>query len=50
MASAISSIIPGLRERISLTAPVRNGLPPTAYITVPRTGETHSIHPACGRS
>ena len=28
-------------ERISLTAPVRNGRPPHAYITVPSTGDTH---------
>ena len=41
MASPISSIIPGARERISLTAPVRNGRPPQTYITVPSTGETH---------
>ncbi len=40
MASPISSIIPGARERISLTAPVRNGRPPHTYITVPSTGAT----------
>ena len=38
IASPMSSIIPGLRERISLTAPVRNGRPPTTYITVPSRG------------
>ena len=41
MASPISSIIPGARERISLTAPVRKGLPPQKYMTVPSTGDTH---------
>ncbi len=41
IASPISSIIPGVRERISLIAPVRNGRPPQKYITVPSTGETH---------
>ncbi len=44
----MSSIIPGARERISLTAPVRNGEPPQAYITVPSTGETQAIHAASG--
>ena len=42
MANPISNIIPGARERISLTAPVRNGRPPHRYITVPSTGGTHS--------
>ena len=37
IASPISSIMPGLRARSSLTAPVRNGAPPHTYITVPRT-------------
>ena len=41
MARPISSIIPGLRERISLIAPVKNGRPPQKYITVPSTGDTH---------
>ncbi len=41
MASPISSIIPGARERISLIPPVRNGRPPQKYITVPSTGDTH---------
>ena len=41
IASPISSIIPGVRERISLTAPVRNGRPPQRYMTVPSTGDTH---------
>ena len=42
MARPISSIMPGLRERSSLTAPVRNGHPPHAYMTVPRTGAMNS--------
>ncbi|MFS9599562.1 hypothetical protein, partial [Klebsiella variicola] len=37
-----------LRARISLTAPVRNGAPPHAYITVPKTGETQPTHAASG--
>ncbi len=41
MARPISNIIPGVRERISLIAPVRNGRPPQRYITVPSTGDTH---------
>ena len=41
MARPISNIIPGVRERISLIAPVRNGRPPQKYMTVPSTGETH---------
>ena len=40
MPRAISSIMPGLRALISLTAPVRNGEPPQTYITVPSTGAT----------
>ena len=40
IAKPISSIIPGARERISLTAPVRNGRPPHRYITVPINGDT----------
>ena len=43
----MSSIIPGARPLISDTAPVRNGRPPTTYMIVPRTGETHVIN---GRS
>ena len=39
IARAISSIMPGFRALISETAPVRNGLPPQKYITVPSTGE-----------
>ena len=42
IASAMSIIIPGRRVRSSAAAPVRNGHPPHTYITVPRTGETHS--------
>ena len=42
IARPISSIIPGVRERISLIAPVRNGRPPQTYITVPSTGDTHA--------
>ena len=38
IATAISSIMPGLRSRISYTAPVKNGRPPTMKITVPSTG------------
>ncbi len=48
IARAIRSIIPGLRARSSLTAPVRNGVPPHTYITVPRTGEIHATHAASG--
>ena len=48
IARAISSIIPGLRARSSLTAPVRNGAPPHTYMTVPRTGEIHPTHAASG--
>ncbi len=40
IARPMSSIIPGLRARISDTAPVRKGRPPQTYITVPSTGET----------
>ena len=47
MARPINSIIPGVRERISLIAPVRNGRPPHKYITVPSTGD---IHCAPGKS
>ena len=50
MASPISSIMPGLRRRSSSTTPVRNGLPPQTYMTVPRTGETPVSQPASGRS
>ena len=49
IANAIRSIIPGLRERISLTAPVRNGRPPHTYITVPSTGDTHATPGHSGR-
>ncbi|SKT81421.1 Uncharacterised protein [Mycobacteroides abscessus subsp. abscessus] len=48
IAKPISSIIPGVRLRISLTAPTRNGLPPHKYTTVPSTGETHRAQPASG--
>ena len=40
MAMPMSSIIPGWRDRISETAPVRNGQPPYAKTAVPRTGAT----------
>ncbi len=40
MPSAMSSIIPGWRLFSSLTAPVRNGVPPQAYMTEPRTAAT----------
>ena len=43
IANPIRSIIPGARERISLTAPVRNGRPPQTKITVPSTGDTHRM-------
>ena len=48
IASPMSNIIPGARERISLTAPVRNGRPPHAYMTVPSTGETQSSQGTSG--
>ena len=48
IARPISNIIPGARERISLTAPVRNGLPPQKYITVPSTGDTQPDPGNCG--
>ena len=48
IASAISSIMPGLRARSSLTAPVRNGAPPQTYTMVPRIGEIHPTHGASG--
>ncbi|GGG28947.1 hypothetical protein GCM10007304_48540 [Rhodococcoides trifolii] len=48
IANAISSIIPGVRPRISLTAPVRNGEPPHTNMTVPSTGDTHPIQELCG--
>gem|GEM_PF-3750663 len=41
--------MPGCRARSSATAPVRNGAPPHAYITVPSTGETQPTHAASGR-
>ena len=47
IARPMSSIIPGLRERISSTAPERNGRPPTTYITVPRSGATQTT---CARA
>ena len=50
IASPISSIIPGLSARTSATAPVRNGQPPQANITVPSTGETQGTHAASGSS
>ena len=48
IARLINSIIPGLRERTSETAPVRNGEPPQRYMTVPSTGETHATQGASG--
>ena len=45
IAKPTSSIIPGCRDRISSTAPVRNGRPPQTYITVPRTGATQARTP-----
>ena len=49
IARAISSIMPGLRALISDTAPVRNGLPPQKYITVPSTGEIQATPGMSGR-
>ena len=49
IARPISSIMPGLRERISETAPLRNGRPPHTYMTVPRMGEIQATQPAAGR-
>ena len=46
MATAMSSIIPGWRPRISASPPLRNGRPPTTNTTVPRTGATR---PAPGK-
>ena len=48
IANAMSSIIPGLRDLSSETAPVRNGLPPQKYITVPRMGEIHPMTDSSG--
>ncbi len=48
MASAISSIMPGVRVRSSDTAPERKGRPPQTYITEPTTGEIQPIQPAIG--
>ena len=48
IASAMSSIIPGCRERTSETPPVRNGLPPHTYRTVPSTGGIHETPPLSG--
>ena len=45
MPSAMSSIIPGWRLFSSLIAPVRNGVPPQAYMTVPRTAATQPAQP-----
>ncbi len=42
IASPMSSIMPGLRSLISLTAPARNGRPPHRYMTVPRAGAIHT--------
>ncbi len=50
IASAMSSIIPGVRARSSDTAPVRNGRPPHTNMTVPSTGETQASHAASGSS
>ena len=49
MASAMSSIIPGWRLRISLTPPTRKGLPPQTYMTVPSSGEIQATQAASGR-
>jgi hypothetical protein len=38
--STFCDLSPGARERISLTAPVRNGRPPQNYMAVPNTGDT----------
>ncbi len=43
MARPMSSIMPGRRAFSSSTAPVRNGRPPHTKMTVPSTGETHSM-------
>ena len=48
IARAMRSIMPGLRARSSLTAPVRNGAPTQTYMTVPRIGDTHPTHAASG--
>ena len=50
MARAMSSIIPGARERISSIAPLRNGRPPHTNMTVPSTGEIHETNPWSGSS
>jgi len=50
IASPISSIIPGRRARSSLTAPLRNGEPPHAYMTEPSSGGTHASAPSVGTS
>lgn len=46
MPRLMSIIMPGFRSRSSATAPVRNGLPPHTYMTVPRIGDTHSGQPS----
>ena len=48
IARAMSSIMPGLRERTSLTAPDRNGLPPQTYMTVPSAGAIARVQPESG--
>ena len=45
IASAMRSIIPGLRALSSLHPPVRNGLPPHTYMTVPSTGAIQRTQP-----
>ncbi|SIJ81719.1 Uncharacterised protein [Mycobacteroides abscessus subsp. abscessus] len=45
IARAMSSIIPGLRDFNSLTAPVRKGLPPQTYMTVPSAAATQPAQP-----
>ena len=50
IASAMRSIMPGVRDRTSLAAPTRKGRPPQANITVPRIGEIHDTAPESGTS
>ena len=45
IASAMSSIMPGCRERTSATPPVRNGHPPQKNMTVPSSGGIQSVAP-----
>ena len=49
IASAMRSIMPGFRDFNSESAPVRNGLPPHTYITVPSTGDIHAMAAASMR-